>query len=280
MGELLVCKSTDELVALSVVPGRGEFIPQAGLDGELGCDLVVIVDIGGLDVALVIGLRDLNRIRCCPKLPEKEVGEPGPGSRSQDPRGIDLRGGIGLEGEIAAGELVAELIKVCRSYSKPRSTECLPCTQLTLSLIEISGSVVTYGPSVLSPRPLKISPVKLAAGMPQVANSGRKARNPELGNVVIDALRIQAERVVEIGPAECGHVDDRRRDGPRVGTHVLVVGGDDIAAHRPARCREARTRVRFTAIAEAEGKLRFGRLVEIAAHVKAVVFVALSVRYV
>ena len=42
----------------------------------------------------------------------------------------------------------------------------------------------------------------------------------------------------------------------------------------PPDRRESCSGVRFKAIAEAEGKLRFGRLVEIAAHVKAVVSVA------
>ena len=90
---------------------------------------------------------------------------------------------------------------------------------------------------------------------PGCRNPGLKAGNPDLGHGVIDALREQAERIVEVGPAKRGHVDDRGRDGPGVGAHVLVVAGDDIAAGCPARRLEYRGGVRFQAIAEAEAKL-------------------------
>ncbi len=91
---------------------------------------------------------------------------------------------------------------------------------------------------------------------PGCRNSGLKAGNPELAHGVIDALRVQAERIVEVGPAKRGHVDDGGRDGPGVGAHVLVVAGDDIAADCPARRLESRSGVRFQAIAEAEAELR------------------------
>ena len=44
-------------------------------------------------------------------------------------------------------------LNLCRSYSIPRSMECLPWTMVMVSLTEIVGSVETYGPSVLSPNP-------------------------------------------------------------------------------------------------------------------------------
>ena len=89
----------DELIAQGVVPGRSQLIAEAGRHGEFGRELIVIVEVEGLDVALVIGLRDLHRIHRSVKLAEQEVGECGAGFRNQFPRGADLSGGVGLEGE-------------------------------------------------------------------------------------------------------------------------------------------------------------------------------------
>ena len=104
--------------------------------------------------------------------------------------------------------------------------------------------------------PWSISPVKPSLGIRQVAEiPGCRPGIPSFPHGVVDALRVQAESIIEVSPAKRGHVDDRGREGPGVGAHVLVVAGDDIAAGCPARRLESRSGVRFQAIAEAEAKL-------------------------
>ena len=49
--------------AEGVVPRWSQLVAQAELERKLRCELDVVVDVGGLNVALVIGLRDLYRIR-------------------------------------------------------------------------------------------------------------------------------------------------------------------------------------------------------------------------
>ncbi len=98
-GRVIGLQIHDELLAQGVEPGRSQLIAEAGRNGELGRELIVIVEVEGLDVALVIGLCDLHRIRRCVKLAEQEVGERGAGSLNQCPRGAGLSGGVGLDGE-------------------------------------------------------------------------------------------------------------------------------------------------------------------------------------
>ncbi len=98
-GRVIGLQIHDELLAQGVVPGRSQLIAEAGRHGELGRELIVIVEVEGLDVALVIGLRDLHRIRRCVKLAEQEVGECGASSINQFPWGAGLSSGVGLGGE-------------------------------------------------------------------------------------------------------------------------------------------------------------------------------------
>ena len=102
----------------------------------------------------------------------------------------------------------------------------------------------------------------------------------EVGDAGIDqahrihlVLREGTEGVVEVGVAKREHVDDGGRDGPGVGSHVLVEVGADFGANIRAQRREARVRDRFKAIAEAEGPLQLLRLVVIGAHGKLIVVV-------
>ncbi len=85
-GRVVGLQIHDELIAQGVAPGRSQLIAEAGRHGELGRELIVIVEVGGFDVALVIGLRDLHRIDRGVKLAEEEVGERGAGSLHQFPR--------------------------------------------------------------------------------------------------------------------------------------------------------------------------------------------------
>src|SRR5205823_1986283 len=97
-----------EIVAVGVIPRRRQLVTQTRGKGELGAELVRIVDISRFDVPHVVSIRNSNGDGGLRQIPKQEVGE----SIAARQRAVaKQRCRQGCAAELAARELVAEFVK-------------------------------------------------------------------------------------------------------------------------------------------------------------------------
>jgi hypothetical protein len=224
-----------------------------GQHREMVRHLPVVVDERVEDVADELPLGDGQRHGRVERLAEQELGEgvaAGVGRR--------VPGAIRLEGEDAAGKLVADLVEVLpvELGADADGVASLHPRQLVdeLQRVVVDGERAVVGiTDVVEPgeRDVRNAPSDRVAGF--------QVRDLQIADHIVGKGREGADRVEELGVAEPRVVDQRGGERPRVRGGPLLVMRERLRT----RQAEALARLRVVAPVVPRHPLRRGRFVEV-----------------